>query len=41
MKIENDSPNMKYNLLANICHEGKPTGGFYKIHVKHKASNQW
>lgn len=35
------NPKTKYNLLANICHEGKPKGGFYKIHVKHKALNQW
>lgn len=33
--------NSKYNLLANICHEGKPKGGFYKVHVKNKALNQW
>jgi ubiquitin C-terminal hydrolase len=30
----------KYDLLANIIHEGKPDSGFYKCHVKHKVSIQ-
>nr|KAJ3423063.1 hypothetical protein HK105_003694 [Polyrhizophydium stewartii] len=33
----------RYDLVANICHEGKPgTGnGAYKIHVLSKAKDQW
>jgi hypothetical protein len=27
--------NATYNLLANICHEGKPDSGFFKVHIKH------
>mmetsp|Transcript_5509 Transcript_5509/g.5938 ORF Transcript_5509/g.5938 Transcript_5509/m.5938 type:complete len:503 (+) Transcript_5509:36-1544(+) len=30
-----------YNLVANICHEGKQKGGIYKVHVRHKALDQW
>lgn len=30
-----------YNLVANICHEGQHKGGFYKVHVRHKALDQW
>lgn len=32
---------VKYNLVANICHEGTAKVGFYKIHVKNEANNQW
>ena len=31
----------KYNLLANICHEGNAKMGFYKVHVRNKAKNTW
>lgn len=27
----------KYDLIANICHEGEPNKGSYKIHVYHKV----
>ena len=32
-----------YDLLANICHEGKPGAGegTYKVHVKHRGTGQW
>jgi len=41
VSLEDENQITKYNLLANICHEGKPAGGFYKVHVKHKALGQW
>jgi U4/U6.U5 tri-snRNP-associated protein 2 len=31
----------KCNLIANICHEGKPKDGTYRVHTNHKASNTW
>eukprot|EP01071_Lankesteria_metandrocarpae_P012880 Lankesteria_metandrocarpae@DN6369_c0_g1_i1.p1 len=31
----------RYDLVANICHVGKPHEGFYKIHVCHAATNEW
>ncbi|RUO96536.1 cysteine proteinase [Jimgerdemannia flammicorona] len=32
-----------YDLLANICHEGKPGpgNGSYKVHVRDRATEQW
>lgn len=38
-----DNPNVstKYNLLANICHEGKPNAGIYKVFVRHKGLDTW
>ncbi|KAG1103445.1 hypothetical protein G6F42_017220 [Rhizopus arrhizus] len=32
-----------YDLLANICHEGKPDAGkgTYKVHVRHRGTGQW
>lgn len=32
-----------YDLLANICHDGKPEAGqgTYKVHVRHRGSDQW
>ncbi|RUS20982.1 hypothetical protein BC937DRAFT_93907 [Endogone sp. FLAS-F59071] len=32
-----------YDLLANICHEGKPGpgNGNYKVHVRDRATEQW
>lgn len=30
-----------YNLIANICHEGKASDGTYKIHIHHKRLDQW
>ena len=34
MKIESEFEGTKYNLLANICHEGLPKTGFYKLYVR-------
>ncbi|GAA5794955.1 hypothetical protein HPULCUR_000305 [Helicostylum pulchrum] len=32
-----------YDLLANICHDGKPDAGkgTYKVHVRHRGTEQW
>ncbi|CAG8516205.1 20077_t:CDS:10 [Racocetra persica] len=32
-----------YDLIANICHEGKPGKGkgIYKVHVQHRGKDQW
>eukprot|EP00899_Mesostigma_viride_P029106 jgi/Mesvir1/9380/Mv09831-RA.1 len=31
----------KYNLIANICHEGRPSEGTYRVHVHNKAEDLW
>eukprot|EP00741_Cyanophora_paradoxa_P020845 tig00021314_g20123.t1 len=31
----------KYDLVANVAHEGKPNAGIYKVYAIHKASEQW
>ncbi|UKJ90723.2 ubiquitin carboxyl-terminal hydrolase [Theileria orientalis] len=31
----------KYDLICNICHEGTPNGGTFKVHVYHSPSNNW
>jgi U4/U6.U5 tri-snRNP-associated protein 2 len=31
----------KYNLIANICHDGKADDGTYRVHVWHAATNKW
>ncbi|XP_951889.1 ubiquitin carboxyl-terminal hydrolase, putative [Theileria annulata] len=31
----------RYDLYCNICHEGKPTGGIFKVHVYHAPSGNW
>ncbi|KAJ3060318.1 U4/U6.U5 tri-snRNP-associated protein 2, partial [Podochytrium sp. JEL0797] len=40
---ENKDPNTVYNLVANICHDGKPGAveGSYKVHVHCKGKDQW
>ena len=30
-----------YDLMANIVHDGSPTGGAYKMHVLHQGSGKW
>lgn len=30
-----------YNLVANIVHDGEPGKGTYRVHILHKATNQW
>lgn len=34
-------PNSKYNLVANIVHDGEPNKGTYRVHILHKANGQW
>mmetsp|Transcript_3367 Transcript_3367/g.6997 ORF Transcript_3367/g.6997 Transcript_3367/m.6997 type:complete len:480 (-) Transcript_3367:88-1527(-) len=31
----------KYNLVANMCHEGKPGAGTYKVHIHRKSEDMW
>jgi U4/U6.U5 tri-snRNP-associated protein 2 len=31
----------RYDLVANICHEGKPDKGTYKAHIYQKATDTW
>ncbi len=31
----------RYDLIANIVHEGKPDKGTYKIHILQKATETW
>lgn len=31
----------KYNLIANIVHDGEPGKGTYRAHIFHEGSNQW
>jgi len=31
----------KYNLVANICHEGKHMEGTLKVHVHRKSEDTW
>mmetsp|Transcript_43283 Transcript_43283/g.70062 ORF Transcript_43283/g.70062 Transcript_43283/m.70062 type:complete len:514 (+) Transcript_43283:47-1588(+) len=35
------NPETKYDLVANICHDGKPEKGTYKIQVFHQPTSQW
>ncbi|KAL8426654.1 hypothetical protein Efla_005911 [Eimeria flavescens] len=36
-----ENPVTRYNLVANICHHGKPHDGFYKAQVLHAPTNEW
>jgi ubiquitin C-terminal hydrolase len=31
----------KYDLIANLCHEGKPEKGAYKVHIHQRSCNTW
>jgi ubiquitin C-terminal hydrolase len=31
----------RYDLLANIRHDGEPTEGSYSLHFLHKSNSQW
>eukprot|EP01087_Luapelamoeba_hula_P014555 TRINITY_DN4285_c0_g1_i8.p1 TRINITY_DN4285_c0_g1~~TRINITY_DN4285_c0_g1_i8.p1 ORF type:complete len:305 (-),score=57.48 TRINITY_DN4285_c0_g1_i8:53-967(-) len=34
-------PSTKYNLLANVCHDGQYGTGTYKVHLPCKGNEQW
>lgn len=36
-----DSSSKRYDLLANIVHEGPAQAGSYRAHIHHRASNTW
>lgn len=38
---KSNHPETKYNLIANIVHDGDPNNGTYRVHILHKSSNQW
>jgi U4/U6.U5 tri-snRNP-associated protein 2 len=31
----------KYNLVANIVHDGEPKDGSYRTQIFHKSTNEW
>jgi len=31
----------KYDLIANICHDGQPDKGNFRIHLLNKPTKQW
>ena len=31
----------KYDLIANICHDGKPDKGTYRVHIFHESTDTW
>lgn len=35
------NPETKYDLVANVCHDGKPEKGSYKVQVFHHPTSQW
>ena len=48
IEIDLESPDKEmfdthYDLIANICHEGKPGkgNGIYKVHAQHRGKDQW
>eukprot|EP01054_Gregarina_sp_Poly1_P001423 Gregarina_sp_Poly_1__1422@NODE_1354_length_4307_cov_66_336085_g908_i0_p1_GENE_NODE_1354_length_4307_cov_66_336085_g908_i0NODE_1354_length_4307_cov_66_336085_g908_i0_p1_ORF_typecomplete_len462_score72_91UCH/PF00443_29/2_8e44zfUBP/PF02148_19/1_5e12UCH_1/PF13423_6/8_8e07_NODE_1354_length_4307_cov_66_336085_g908_i028914276 len=36
-----ENPCTKYDLIANIIHEGKPESGFYRIQSFHQPTGEW
>nr|CAG8461812.1 1194_t:CDS:10 [Entrophospora candida] len=40
---ESEMLDTHYDLIANICHEGKAgkSNGIYKVHVQHRGKEQW
>jgi U4/U6.U5 tri-snRNP-associated protein 2 len=42
-EVRKQHPQTKYNLVANICHDGQAGSGkgTYRVHVRHKGANQW
>lgn len=41
--VQATHPYTKYNLAANIVHDGQPESGkgTYRIHIQHKGAKQW
>ncbi|KAK3218897.1 hypothetical protein Dsin_012867 [Dipteronia sinensis] len=37
----NERLRSKYDLIANIVHDGKPDKGFYRVFVQHKSEELW
>lgn len=37
----NRNPETHYDLVANICHEGKPADGTWRAHVYYPPTQQW
>lgn len=35
------NPETRYDLVANVCHDGKPEKGTYKVQVYHSPTAQW
>jgi U4/U6.U5 tri-snRNP-associated protein 2 len=35
------NPETKYDLVANVCHDGKPEKGTYKVQIYHQPTSQW
>lgn len=35
------NPETKYDLVANLCHDGKPEKGTYKTQIFHQPTSQW
>jgi len=35
------NPETKYDLVANVCHDGKPEKGSYKVQSFHHPTSQW
>ena len=38
---ENDKWRSKYDLIANVVHDGKPGEGFYRVFVQRKSEELW
>ncbi|KAJ0046694.1 hypothetical protein Pint_05351 [Pistacia integerrima] len=38
---ENEKLRSKYDLIANIVHDGKPEEGFYRVFVQRKSEELW
>lgn len=38
--VENDD-DARYDLLANICHDGQVKGGSYSLHIRTRDGKQW
>ncbi|KAF8819927.1 putative ubiquitin specific protease 39 isoform 2 [Cardiosporidium cionae] len=35
------NPVTRYNLVANVCHQGQPRNGIYKVHLLHAPTDEW